>query len=58
MDHHASIFACIDSNCTNSTHGQAAWNQLVDDCGAKGFTVDNTLNPAAYSAHGEPLLLQ
>lgn len=56
-DHYASIFACINSNCTNSADGQAAWNQLVDDCGAKGFTVDNTLKPAAYSAHGESLLL-
>lgn len=56
-DHYASIFACINSNCTNSADGQAVWNQLVDDCGLKGFTVNNTLKPAAYSAHGEPLLL-
>lgn len=56
-DHYASIFACIDSICTNSADSQAAWNQLVDDCGTMGFTVDNTLKPAAYSAHGEPLLL-
>jgi hypothetical protein len=56
-NHYAAVFSCINTNCTSSADGQAAWNQLVDDCGARGYIVDSQLKPLNYSVHGEVILV-
>ena len=50
VDQYRYVFDCIIRNCTIPER-QEAWNQLVDNCGESGFTVNGTLKPLEISAH-------